>query len=156
MHAYERERGAPGAGDEPTHAGGIVWRRLSAGIQFLLVRALPRPDGAQPAPWVLPKGHVEPHEEPERTALREVLEEAGAVAELGPLAGTLHFNVGAEAVRCAFYAMELLGQREPQEPRELRWASLDEVRRLVPFPATVALVESVAERLAERAGGPPA
>jgi 8-oxo-dGTP diphosphatase len=148
MNAHHPKFGGsvPGDPTAPTHAGGVVWRRLCGGLQFLLVRPLARPgtgDASATAPWVLPKGHIERGEDPEAAALREVLEEAG-VAELGALAGTLAFSVAGRSVRCAFYAMELRGQREADEPRETRWATLDEVRRLVPFPETVALVERVA------------
>jgi 8-oxo-dGTP pyrophosphatase MutT (NUDIX family) len=150
MNAHQPNPGGLPAGDRPppTHAGGIVWRRLSGGLQFLLVRPLAQPGEAEATsstPWVLPKGHIELGEEPARAALREVLEEAGAVADLGPLAGTLEFVVARKTVRCAFYSMEMRGQREAHEPRVTCWATLDEVRRLVPFPATVALVERVAE-----------
>jgi len=144
---------APAGPSPPTHAGGVVWRRLSGGPQFLLVRALARAGqlGTPTAPpWVLPKGHIERGEGPEDAALREVLEEAGAVADLGPLAGTLEFTAAGQVVRCAFYAMELRGQREADEPREMRWATLDEVRQLVLFPETIALVE----RVAKLVGGP--
>jgi diadenosine hexaphosphate hydrolase (ATP-forming) len=155
MDVHHPKLGAPVSGrpSPPTHAGGIVWRRLSGGLQFLLVRALARAgqSGLPTAPpWVLPKGHIERGEGPEEAALREVLEEAGAVAELGPLAGTLEFAVTGNVVRCAFYAMELRGQREAEETRATRWATVDEVRQLVPFPETIALVERVAELVAAR------
>lgn len=37
--------------------------------------------------WLMPKGHCEPGETLEETARREVLEETGLVAEVGPLLG---------------------------------------------------------------------
>lgn len=153
MNVHHPKSGGPvpGLPSSPTHAGGIVWRRRSGGLQFLLVRALAGSGqlGASVAPpWVLPKGHIERGEGPEDAAVREVLEEAGAVADLGPLAGTLEFTVAGKVVRCAFYAMELRGQREADEPREARWATLDEVRQLVTFPETIALVERAAQMVA--------
>lgn len=134
----------------PTHAGGVVWRRLSGGLQFLLVRPvqLATQDLApEEGEWVLPKGHIERGESTEEAALREVLEEAGAVAGLEGLAGTLEYEAGGEQVRCVYYSMELRGQRESEERRGVRWATLDEVRVSIPFPETVALVESVAREL---------
>lgn len=53
-----------------TSAGGVVFRRMSDGLRFLLIR--------DPyANWGLPKGHIENAETPEETALREVAEETG-------------------------------------------------------------------------------
>jgi len=155
MNVHSRNLGDERPGDHPppTHAGGIVWRRLAGGLQFLLVRPIdlaPSTDARGGRPWVLPKGHIERGEDPEEAAVREVLEEAGAVADLGPLVGTLEFTVAGREVRCAFYAMELRGQREAEEPREMRWATVEELRLLVPFPETVALVERVAELVSKR------
>lgn len=42
--------------------------------------------------WVLPKGTVEPGEEFEDTALREVKEESGAIADIVKYIGKSHYN----------------------------------------------------------------
>ncbi|MEZ6017711.1 MAG: NUDIX domain-containing protein [Planctomycetota bacterium] len=157
MHADDQDEYGPAASSDAerapsaplppcTHAGGVVWRRLSGGVQFLLVRPTGHASGAADE-WLLPKGHIERGESTEDAALREVLEEAGAVVELGELAGALEYEVAGKPVRCAFYSMELRGQRESQEGRGVRWASLADVRTLVPFADTVALVERVARAL---------
>jgi ADP-ribose pyrophosphatase YjhB (NUDIX family) len=55
-----------------TTSGGIVFRRdaKSGGVQILLMQdAKDR--------WTIPKGHVEPNEEPRDTAQREINEETG-------------------------------------------------------------------------------
>jgi 8-oxo-dGTP pyrophosphatase MutT (NUDIX family) len=53
-----------------TSSGGVVFRRVPAGIEFLLIR--------DPyANWGLPKGHIEGGETSESAALREVEEETG-------------------------------------------------------------------------------
>src|SRR5262249_41445497 len=58
--------------DGLTHAGGVVFRKRNGAVEYLLVQA--SKDRTQ---WVLPKGHIEPGEEPRETAVREVKEETG-------------------------------------------------------------------------------
>jgi 8-oxo-dGTP pyrophosphatase MutT (NUDIX family) len=54
-----------------TTSGGIVFRRdEKAGIQILLMQDAKNR-------WTIPKGHVEPDEEPKATAEREIREETG-------------------------------------------------------------------------------
>lgn len=63
-----------------TSAGGVVFRRVEDGVNFLLIR-----DPYEN--WGLPKGHIEGRETPLETALREVTEETGlmGLAERGAL-----------------------------------------------------------------------
>lgn len=42
--------------------------------------------------WVLPKGTVEPGEDHENTAIREVMEEGGSKASIVKYIGTTHYN----------------------------------------------------------------
>lgn len=54
-----------------TTAGGVVFRRNKAGkVEILLIQDAK-------SRWTIPKGHVEPDEEPRATAEREVREETG-------------------------------------------------------------------------------
>ena len=59
-------------------AGGVVWRRVPAGIEVVLVHRPAYDD------WALPKGKVEQRETDEEAALREVREETGLSCRLGP------------------------------------------------------------------------
>ncbi len=61
---------APARDDELTHAGGVVWNNDEKDTKYLLVTAK-----RNPKQWVLPKGHIEPGEALEETAIREVKEE---------------------------------------------------------------------------------
>jgi len=55
-----------------TTSGGIVFRRLpdSGGLEILLMQDAKNR-------WTIPKGHVEPNEDPRATAEREIIEETG-------------------------------------------------------------------------------
>jgi len=120
-----------------THAGGIVVRG-DADRRILLVRATPAPHD-----WVLPKGHIERGETPEETARREVREEAGVDAEPVRYVGTLEFDTpNGKHVRSAFFLMRFVRSVPPHEPREVRWATIDDALRLVEFDDTRALIEA--------------
>jgi 8-oxo-dGTP diphosphatase len=62
---------------EVNAAGGLVWRPAGDGVEVLLVHR-PRYDD-----WSIPKGKLDPGEDFEEAALREVREETGIVSELG-------------------------------------------------------------------------
>lgn len=121
-----------------THAGGIVLRGERGRREVLLVRPLARPE----APWVLPKGHIEPGEAAEAAALREVEEEAGVVGSTPRWAGAVDFELGEARVICGFYAMEFGAEVGAQEPRDRAWVPVSEVGAVLPFPETVALIEA--------------
>jgi diadenosine hexaphosphate hydrolase (ATP-forming) len=77
-------------------AGGVVF---GPGGTVLLVRYR---SGA----WAFPKGHVEPGETLERTAVREVHEEAGLVAEIaGDLLPTRYTNDRGEQREISWFVM---------------------------------------------------
>ena len=63
--------------DKLTHAGGLVTRLQNGVEEYLLVQA-----SGNREDWVLPKGHIEPGEDPRETAVREVLEETGCWARV--------------------------------------------------------------------------
>lgn len=125
--------------DEPTHAGGVVFRRNEGRIEFLLVKA-----NSKPSSWVLPKGHIEAGESAEETAVREVREESGAWARvLGPLPPGKPYQVRGETVRVQFYLMECLAEEEPdEEEREHRWFDYETAHGRVPEEAKGVLEEA--------------
>ena len=121
-----------------THAGGVVYRGDDDQRRVLLVRAKPAPHD-----WVLPKGHIEINESPDQTARREVIEEAGVDAEPIRHIGTLEFDTPTgKHVRSAFFLMRFVRAVPAHERREIRWATIDDARRLVDFDDTRALIEA--------------
>lgn len=111
-----------------THAGGIVVRRDGPEPRFLLVTAR-----LQPQQWVLPKGHIEPGETPEQTAVREVKEEAGVDASIVEPIGSLKFAGRQGDVHSVFFLMEFLAEGPLEERRHRVWMSLADARRAVPY-----------------------
>lgn len=58
--------------------GAVIFRRENAEKKFLLIR------NRRSAHWGFPKGHIEPGETKEETAIREVLEETGLSVKIVP------------------------------------------------------------------------
>jgi 8-oxo-dGTP pyrophosphatase MutT (NUDIX family) len=90
-----------------TSSGGVVFRRDSTDVRFLLIRD-PYTN------WGLPKGHIEGGETPEQAALREVEEETG-LSELHIVAPLptidWYFRDRGKLVHkfCHFFLVESLG-----------------------------------------------
>jgi 8-oxo-dGTP pyrophosphatase MutT (NUDIX family) len=112
--------------NEEICAGGIVLRQG----KFL---ALQRHNGV----WLLPKGHVDPGETLEETALREVREETGLVAKLGPKLGQTaysHMEDGkVHNKRVHWYLMRSDSgeiKREEDIFTDIRWFDRMEIDRL--------------------------
>ena len=77
------------AGTHQTSAGGVVFKHLNSALRICLIA---RQNKGRKV-WCLPKGHIEPNESLEETALREVQEETGLSGSiLSPLGFiTYHF-----------------------------------------------------------------
>ena len=111
-----------------THAGGIVLRGARGAREVLLVRPLARPE----APWVLPKGHIEPGEDAEAAALREVREESGIVVERVEFVASQPWPFPA-SLMIGFRAYARGGDPVPDgvEMAEVRWFTRAELAGLV-------------------------
>ncbi|MFN0028060.1 MAG: NUDIX hydrolase [Acidimicrobiales bacterium] len=142
-------------------AGGVLWRRATsqthqdAGANTVAPAALDvdvdvdvvevvvvhRPHRQD---WSLPKGHLEAGETPADAALREVLEETGYRARLGPALGTTSYRDHKGRPKMVWYfAMQLGGggdgADEPAaelhdgEVDEVVWLSLADARARVSY-----------------------
>jgi len=114
--------------DRPTHAGALVCRRAQPGPEVLLVRAR-----LDPTRWVLPKGHVEPGEAEEETALREVREEAGVDCRIVGRLGAYWFPKPAGPVLVAMFLAEYRALVAQSEPREVGWVDFEQARAALSF-----------------------
>jgi 8-oxo-dGTP diphosphatase len=68
-------------------AGVVLLRRMRGRWWFAAVR----PQGKRPGTWALPKGLVDPGEDPAETALREGFEETGVHGRLGAKLGDVRY-----------------------------------------------------------------
>ena len=144
----EGKQGEAARATAPTpfsHAGGVVVKRSFDSVEFLLVTA--KRDGQQ---WVLPKGHVEPHEELEETAIREVHEETGVWAKIIADLGSISFDAQ-ENVNAQFYLMEAIRDRAIDgSDRECRWLPINDATATATHSETKTLLNTAAVVLEEQ------
>jgi 8-oxo-dGTP pyrophosphatase MutT (NUDIX family) len=126
-------------------AGGVTVRKLD---RRWMVAAI-RPGGRKPGTWALPKGAVDPGEDPAATAVREVAEETGVRARLDRKLGDIRYVYrqsweGGSGERVfkivSFYLLRYsggrLGEIAPEfehEVAEVRWLPLEEAPRLLAY-----------------------
>ncbi|HXV93035.1 MAG TPA: NUDIX hydrolase [Pseudonocardia sp.] len=113
---------APRQGQDVLAAGAVLWRNRPGGVEVALIHR-PRYDD-----WSLPKGKLDHGESMPAAAVREVAEETGWTARLGPVLGDVRYAVpeGRKTVR--YWAAEALtstGFTPGDEVDELRWTSPD-------------------------------
>lgn len=110
-------------------AGGVVIRRDETGLLVALIKEVEVGD----AHYVLPKGGVEPGEDLEQAARREILEETGLsdLMHLGPLGALARQNFKKTYWQTSHYGLYLTRQIEggPTDPDNygLAWFSLDDL-----------------------------
>lgn len=143
--------------DGLTHAGGVVFRKRGEAIEYLLVEA--SKDRAQ---WVLPKGHIEPGEDPRETAVREVREETGYWARVIRWIGDVPLGKDGNVSAVRFYLMEVAEQEKdedqaksrnpwkhttswPAENRQRVWLKLADAKQKAAFDETRQLFERADE-----------
>ncbi len=108
-----------------THAGGVVYKGTGDRVQYLLVQATKKHEE-----WVLPKGHINPGERMQETAVREVREETGVWASVKGTLGESSFTDDGKPVRVQFYLMEALKEERPiDRKRRSDWVALEEALR---------------------------
>jgi 8-oxo-dGTP diphosphatase len=106
--------------------GGVIWRRGEDGSPEVLLIYRPRY-----LDWSFPKGKVKQGESDEEAALREIEEEVGIRAELGPeLPSTRYRDARGRDKLVRYWAVELPDDQEPTHGdgvAGLRWLPLEAV-----------------------------
>ncbi len=119
-------------------AGGLLWRAAAAGRELAVIHR-PRYDD-----WTLPKGHREPGERWQQTALREVKEETGITARLTGFAGSTAYTVDGVAKVVLFWHMEAVGDttfKPNVEVNQLAWLTPAEALKRLSYPSERALLQ---------------
>ena len=137
--------------DEPEvrAAGAVVYRRSGDDVEWAVIHR-PRYDD-----WSLPKGKLDPGEDFETAAVREVSEEIGVHGTLGvELPSTsYHDNKGRSKV-VRYWLMEVPGDDTGFAPNdevdELRWLGADAARAILTYERDRALLDAAAGAAATR------
>lgn len=135
---------------DETSAGGVVFRMDVGQPLFLLIR-----DSYKN--WGFPKGHIEPGEQPETAALREVREETGLddLSIRSPI-DTIDwfFRFRGQLIHkvCHFYLMETVdATTSPQRAEGItacRWTRFEEAQSLISYANARELLRRAQEMLA--------
>jgi 8-oxo-dGTP diphosphatase len=99
-----------------------------------------------PLKWEFPGGKVEPEEQPTDALYRELEEELGILAEIGPKVATICHNYGnGAAVELHFYLVERFkSEIENRIFREVRWVQRTDLPNYDFLEADIVLVQDIA------------
>lgn len=111
-------------------AGAVLWRRAASGGVEVAVVHRPRYDD-----WSFPKGKLDAGETMPFAAVREIAEETGQSARLGPLLGDVRYAVAAGGKVVRYWAAEARGGgfTPGEETDELRWLPPDRATELLSY-----------------------
>ena len=140
---------------EETSAGGLVLDRAAVDACVVLIG---RHDRRGRLLWSLPKGHIEPGESQEDTAVREVAEETGIRGRIVGRLGSIDFWFTAEGRRVHktvhhFLLLAVGGELsdEDVEVAEVAWVPLADAPARLAYPTERELVARVPAVLAQSA-----
>jgi 8-oxo-dGTP pyrophosphatase MutT (NUDIX family) len=122
-----------------THAGAVVFRKHDNETLYLVVSSS---DGAN---WVLPKGHIDPGETAEITALRELAEEAGVLGAIVERLSIKQSTKAGKEIAVEYFVIHEVGATETTEKRICRWEDERSALQLLTFEdARSALLQGAA------------
>jgi 8-oxo-dGTP pyrophosphatase MutT (NUDIX family) len=126
-------------------AGAVLWRTSDAGVELALIHR-PRYDD-----WSLPKGKLEHGESMEAAAVREIREETGVTARLGPWLRDVRYGVADGRKLVRYWSGQAMSSSSASpfvpndEVDELRWVDPDTARKLLSYAHDVDVVERLLE-----------
>lgn len=129
-------------------AGGLLWKDAPEGRQLLIVHRQRYDD------WSLPKGKLDPGEQWQQAALREVEEETSYRAKIDNFAGVVTYYHKTRPKVVLFWNMTLLetveapysGSGIDPEVDEICWLDVKTALIKLSYPLEAALVESNQDR----------
>jgi 8-oxo-dGTP diphosphatase len=133
-------------------AGGVVYRYDAAGQPLILL--IHDKYGS----WTLPKGHLHDGESEQAAAIREVLEETGIPARVGPLIARIGYLVSKHGLprdkQVAFFLMHASASTASAQAEEgisaVEWYAPSDAIALIGYPQVRQVLEQALELLAER------
>ena len=140
-------------------AGGVIYREQQGQIYIALIHV--------PRRWGLPKGHVEPGERIDETALREVREETGLRGKIQRKLGSISYTYRAkskdgEAIRISkrvtFFLLRYVDgevQGHDHEVDEAKWFLIHQALKKLVFATERKMVRRELNALTSRAHKPP-
>jgi len=136
-------------------AGGVIYREQQGQIYIALIHVGKR--------WGLPKGHVEPGERIDETAVREVREETGLLGKVDRKLGAISYTYRAKAKdaeqfrisqRVTFFLLRYLAgdvHGHDHEVDEARWFFINQALRKLVFATERKMVRKALTILTSRA-----
>ena len=99
-----------------------------------------------PLKWEFPGGKIESGEQPEAALIRELEEELGILAEIGPRVAVIRHSYGSgAAVELQFFLVERFqGEIQNRIFRDVRWAQREELPAFDFLAADIELVNELA------------
>lgn len=132
-------------------AGGVVWQMGDDGYEIALAARRTRSGDLV---WGLPKGRIDPGEQPPDTAVREVREETGLEAVIEHPLGRIGYNYVWEGVRISkvvhFFLMRATGGNtddHDHEMEDVQWFPLGEALEATAYESERDVLARAAELL---------
>jgi 8-oxo-dGTP diphosphatase len=137
-------------------AGGVLVKTIRGRPMLAAIRPRGKPEGT----WALPKGNIDPGEQPAETAVREVFEETGVqgtlVEKLGDVKYTYTRRGGVRVFKVVSFFLLRAGrgrigeieERMRVEVAEAQWLPLEEAPRLLAYGGEREMARKALDRFA--------